>query len=207
MINDAHNRLHGYDRKITHQKTLFLEATDQDWTADLERAIDISQQTIRAKKRQILQEKLAKLTHQNDDNRADIWIGNLSDWKLTDTEKAVLIRGLNYNHRDADKTEFLAALEATLKTNGIHEETQQAIRQTVILTLTRKNIPLARESLAMLLKQDPSDTISTDNMLKLLDLRLTTHFTFNGFTREEEKNKQLPFLDVMVERRTNGEFL
>eukprot|EP00061_Rhincodon_typus_P012303 g37944.t1 len=27
------------------------------------------------------------------------------------------------------------------------------------------------------------------------------------FTSEEEKNKQLPFLDVMVERRTNGEFL
>eukprot|EP00061_Rhincodon_typus_P001842 g15934.t1 len=27
------------------------------------------------------------------------------------------------------------------------------------------------------------------------------------FSREEEKNKQLPFLDVMVEHRTNGEFL
>eukprot|EP00061_Rhincodon_typus_P007532 g29307.t1 len=27
------------------------------------------------------------------------------------------------------------------------------------------------------------------------------------FTREEEKNKQLPFLDVMVECRDNGEFL
>eukprot|EP00061_Rhincodon_typus_P011988 g37400.t1 len=27
------------------------------------------------------------------------------------------------------------------------------------------------------------------------------------FTREEEKNKQLPFLDVMAERRANGEFL
>eukprot|EP00061_Rhincodon_typus_P006650 g27512.t1 len=27
------------------------------------------------------------------------------------------------------------------------------------------------------------------------------------FTREEEKNKQLSFLDVMVERRTNGELL
>eukprot|EP00061_Rhincodon_typus_P009664 g33325.t1 len=27
------------------------------------------------------------------------------------------------------------------------------------------------------------------------------------FTKEEEKNKQLPFLDIMVERRTNREFL
>eukprot|EP00061_Rhincodon_typus_P011298 g36209.t1 len=140
-------------------------------------------------------------------------------------------------------------------------------------------MPLAREILATLLKErDPSDTISTDNMLKLLDLCLTTHFTFKGqiykqingiamgspiwgliaeavmqrlksmallqiqpklwiryvdntfiiikrtkleethhlinnnltvikFTREVEKNVQLPFLDVMVELRANGEFL
>eukprot|EP00061_Rhincodon_typus_P002610 g18003.t1 len=27
------------------------------------------------------------------------------------------------------------------------------------------------------------------------------------FTREEEKNKQLPFLDIIVEHRANGEFL
>eukprot|EP00061_Rhincodon_typus_P003761 g20908.t1 len=38
-----------------------------------------------------------------------------------------------------------------------------------------------------LLKQehDPSDTISTDNMLKLLDLCLTTYFTFNGQIYEQ----------------------
>eukprot|EP00061_Rhincodon_typus_P002332 g17251.t1 len=47
---------------------------------------------------------------------------------------------------------------------------------------TSIDIPLARETLTTLLKQeqDPSDTISTDNMLKLLDLCLTTHFIFNG---------------------------
>eukprot|EP00061_Rhincodon_typus_P006280 g26766.t1 len=127
-------------------------------------------------------------------------------------------------------------------------------------------------------ERDPSDTISTDNMVKLLDICLTTHFNFNGqiyeqinrtpmgspisgiiaeavmqrlkgmallqiqpelwiryvddsfiiikwtkleetqqlinntvtcikFTREEEKNEHLPFLDLMVERRANGEFL
>eukprot|EP00061_Rhincodon_typus_P008292 g30776.t1 len=149
---------------------------------------------------------------------------------------------------------------------------------TALFTLI--DIPLARETLATLLKQeqDLSDTICTENMLKLLDLCLTSHFTFKGqiykqingtpmgspfsgliaeavmqrlesmalpqiqlklwvrymddtfviikwtkleetrklinntltgirFTKEEEKNKQLPFLDVMVECRTNGEFL
>eukprot|EP00061_Rhincodon_typus_P006898 g27996.t1 len=150
----------------------------------------------------------------------------------------------------------------------------------VTALFTSIDIPLATETLATLLKQeqDPNDTISTDNMLKLLDLCLTTHFTFNSqiyeqingthigspisgliaeavtqrlenmalqliqpklwiqymddtfviikwtkleethelinntltgirFTREEEKNKQVPFLDVMVERWTNTEFL
>eukprot|EP00061_Rhincodon_typus_P003970 g21434.t1 len=105
----------------------------------MKQAINISQQTTRAKKRQTLQDKLATLTHQNDNNRTDTWIRNLSDRKLTDTEKAFHTRGLNYNCRNANKTEFLATLEATLRTNNINEETQQTIRQTVILTLTRRS--------------------------------------------------------------------
>eukprot|EP00061_Rhincodon_typus_P016349 g44524.t1 len=101
--------------------------------------MDISQQTTRARKRQTLQDKLATLAHQNNNNRTNTWIRNLSDRKLTDTEKAVLIHGLNYNYRDADKTEFLATLEATLRANNINEEKQQMIRQTVIPTLTRRS--------------------------------------------------------------------
>eukprot|EP00061_Rhincodon_typus_P001279 g14280.t1 len=52
---------------------------------------------------------------------------------------------------------------------------------------TSIDIPLAREITTTLLEQehDPSETISKDNMLKLLDLRLTTHFTFNGQTYEQ----------------------
>eukprot|EP00061_Rhincodon_typus_P004366 g22407.t1 len=145
---------------------------------------------------------------------------------------------------------------------------------------TSIDIPLAWKTITALIEQeqDPSETISTDNKLKLLDLCLIIHFTFSGqiyeqingtpmgspisgliteavlqrlesmalpliqpklwvrniddafviikrikleethklinntltgikFTREEEKNKQLPFLDIMVEHRTNREFL
>eukprot|EP00061_Rhincodon_typus_P001254 g14182.t1 len=82
----------------------------------MEQAINMSRQTTRAKKRQTRQDKLATLTHKNDSNRTDTWIRNLSDRKLTDTEMAVLTWELNYNYRDANKTEFLATLEATLKT-------------------------------------------------------------------------------------------
>eukprot|EP00061_Rhincodon_typus_P006935 g28080.t1 len=105
----------------------------------MEQAININEQTTRVKKRQTLQDKLATLTHQNDNNRADTLIRNLSDRKLTDTEKAIVTRGLNYNYRDANKMEFLATLQATLRTNNINEETQQTIRQTVIPTLTKRS--------------------------------------------------------------------
>eukprot|EP00061_Rhincodon_typus_P008351 g30877.t1 len=49
------------------------------------------------------------------------------------------------------------------------------------------DIPLARERMTARLEQeqDPSETISTDNLLKLLDLCLTTHFTSNGQTYEQ----------------------
>eukprot|EP00061_Rhincodon_typus_P001104 g13720.t1 len=96
----------------------------------MERAVNISQQTTKIKKRQTLQDKLATRTYKNDNNRTDTWIRNPSNRKLTDMEKAVLTRGLNYNYGDANKMEFLATLEATLKTNNINEETQQTIRQT-----------------------------------------------------------------------------
>eukprot|EP00061_Rhincodon_typus_P001465 g14870.t1 len=129
----------------------------------MERAINISRQTTRAQKRQTVQDKLTTLTHKNDNNRTDTWIRNLSDRKLTDAEKAVLTQGLNYNYRDANKTEWLATLEATLKTNDINEETQQTIRQRVVPTLTRKrelNTLNTRERQALdRLKKDKNITV------------------------------------------------
>eukprot|EP00061_Rhincodon_typus_P000580 g12118.t1 len=45
--------------------------------------------------------------------------------------------------------------------------------------------------------------------IKLEETHQLINNTLTGikFTREEEKNNQLPFLDVMVECRANGEFL
>eukprot|EP00061_Rhincodon_typus_P015068 g42537.t1 len=159
---------------------------------------------------------------------------------LTDTEKTFLVHGLNYNYRDAKKTDFLAALESKLKSNGLMEEIQ-TIRQTIVPTLSRKgkwntfnteekkalerlkkdrnililpefvnivketrieedeimisfdvtalftsiNIDPAKETIATLLDesggQAPHDIngINKDSALKLLDLCLTTHFSFN----------------------------
>eukprot|EP00061_Rhincodon_typus_P009980 g33891.t1 len=74
----------------------------------------------------------------NDMDNTDSWIKNILDRTLTDTEMTVLVRGQNYNYRDAKKTDFLAVLESTLKTNGLTEEVQQTIRQTIVPTPSKK---------------------------------------------------------------------
>eukprot|EP00061_Rhincodon_typus_P002395 g17448.t1 len=53
------------------------------------------------------------------------------------------------------------------------------------------------------------DTFVTIKRTKLEETQQLINNTLTGikFTREEEENEQLPFLDLMVERRANGEFL
>eukprot|EP00061_Rhincodon_typus_P006614 g27437.t1 len=77
----------------------------------------IKQHKTRTKKKHTLQEKLTKLIHHKDkdNNKPDSWIRNVSSRPLREIEKAVLICGLTYNHRDKNRTDFMAALEATLK--------------------------------------------------------------------------------------------
>eukprot|EP00061_Rhincodon_typus_P003073 g19210.t1 len=122
MINDVHKRLHKYEWETARQKTLYSDATDQEWTSTLEEAISIQQQKTRTKKRIPLQEKLSKITHFDDMDSIDLWIKNISDQPLTDIKKTILVRGLNYNYRDTKKTDFLAVLESTLKNNGLMEK-------------------------------------------------------------------------------------
>ena len=45
---------------------------------------------------------------------------------------------MNYNFKDAPKRLFLAELEHSMKTNGVTEEAQQQIRQTVVPNMMRK---------------------------------------------------------------------
>eukprot|EP00061_Rhincodon_typus_P008012 g30232.t1 len=54
-----------------------------------------------------------------------------------------------------------------------------------------------------------TDTFVIIKRTKLKETHELINHTLTGirFTKEEEKNKQIPFLDVMVKCRTNGEFL
>eukprot|EP00061_Rhincodon_typus_P003024 g19100.t1 len=133
----------------------------------MEQAINISQQTKRAKKKTDPSGQASHTYPPKRQQQNRHGIRNLSGRKLTDTEKAILTRGLNYNYRNANKTEFLATLEATLRTNNISEETQQTIRQTVIPKLTRRSKlntlnTLERQTLEELQKDKNITTLPAD---------------------------------------------
>eukprot|EP00061_Rhincodon_typus_P017917 g46851.t1 len=53
------------------------------------------------------------------------------------------------------------------------------------------------------------DTFVIIKRTKLEKMHELINITLTGirFTKDEEKNKLLPFLDIMLERRTSGEFL
>eukprot|EP00061_Rhincodon_typus_P006618 g27444.t1 len=61
------------------------------------------------------------------------------------------------------------------------------------------------ESLVRIRYVDDTFVIIKRTKLEETNKLINNILTRIKFTREEEKNKQLPFLDVMVERRTNGE--
>ncbi|KAH9584381.1 hypothetical protein MS3_00000200 [Schistosoma haematobium] len=47
-------------------------------------------------------------------------------------------KGLNYNTSDTSKLEFFAALESSLRTSGVSDETQRDIRRTIVPLTYRK---------------------------------------------------------------------
>jgi hypothetical protein len=89
------------------------------------------------KRKLALGNKLNKFIRTTSPNNNNGWIKNLSSRPLTTAEQDVLIKGLNFNVRDAPQKEYLASLEHALKTTGITEEAQQQIRQVVVPAITR----------------------------------------------------------------------
>ncbi|CAI2738566.1 unnamed protein product, partial [Dicrocoelium dendriticum] len=136
MITDAHNRLRKYDRSMNEHRSSCLQVVGQQLTEQLEAAIEHRVANTRTKKHNALLDKLSKLTSPKDENISDGWIRNLSNRPISDAEKQVLIKGLNYNYRDATATDFLAAFESVLQSNGLDEETQKQIRHTIVPAIT-----------------------------------------------------------------------
>eukprot|EP00061_Rhincodon_typus_P000386 g11537.t1 len=78
------------------------------------------------------------------------------------------------------------------------------LAEAVMQRLERTALPLIQPKLWI---RYVDDTFVIIKRTKLKETHKLINNTFTGieFTREEEKNKQLPFLDVMVECKTNGE--
>ncbi|KER21943.1 hypothetical protein T265_09843 [Opisthorchis viverrini] len=79
-------------------------------------------------------------------------VRSLSRRQLTAVEENVLIKGLNFNFKDASDLEYMATLEAAFKSSDLNEETQQAIRQTIVPAITRNkthNALLTKEKRAV----------------------------------------------------------
>ncbi|VDP95237.1 unnamed protein product [Echinostoma caproni] len=66
------------------------------------------------------------------------WVRNLSNRVITQDEKRILNKGLNFNVRNATNKKYLAELEQTLKSSTIPEDAKQTIRQIIVPALMRK---------------------------------------------------------------------
>ncbi|XP_048460507.1 disks large homolog 1 [Rhincodon typus] len=119
----------------------------------LEQTIDTKQQRTRTRKRLRLQEKPAELIHRDDSNQS---------------------------RHDTSKTDFLAALKSRLKTNELTDETQQAIRQTVVPALNCKHesdtfSTVEREALEGLKKDEITTILPVDKGRMTVVLNRSDH--------------------------------
>ncbi|CAH8600980.1 unnamed protein product [Schistosoma rodhaini] len=132
MITDAHYRIRKYQHVIEDQKRKLQQTLTPEHFETLSTAIETLCKRHREKRRNILKKKIIKISKPTIEENTNNSVVNLSKQPLTNTEEQLLRKGLNYNTSDAPKLAFYAALESSLKTSGISEETQHEIRQSII---------------------------------------------------------------------------
>ncbi|GAA53088.1 putative reverse transcriptase [Clonorchis sinensis] len=121
MITDAHIRLRKYARVLNEQRETCLRTVGPEIIEQLSEARRV-RHTVE-KKRATLERKLYRLVKPTEPTNNEAWIMNLSRRQLTAAEENVLIKGLNFNFKDAGNPEYLASLEAAFTSSGLNEET------------------------------------------------------------------------------------
>ena len=138
LITDAHNRMSKYRSKVSELQAVCADTLDPQKMELLRQAIEHRVKSTEARKKYALDTKLSRILRKSDDaSHNDNWINNLSKRALSKDEENVLTRGLNFNTRDAHTKGYLSNLECVLNSNGLSEEVQQCIRQTVVPAMTR----------------------------------------------------------------------
>lgn len=139
LIADAHNRLRRYQREISQLRNLCLNGIGETLTQNLEKAIALKVNRTKQVVKEKLSAKLARITPSTETDDSEAWIRNLSNRTLSVHEKAVLIKGLNFNYKDANQIDFLAALESAMKSNNLPLERMEEIRQNIVPAMNRRS--------------------------------------------------------------------
>ena len=138
MITDAHHRLAKYTQVVHRERNNCLSQLGCELLQQLEETIQFSVNSTARNRRVKLCDKFEIISRKPPSLNNDKWINNFSNRQLSETHKAVLVKGMKFNTRDATNRQFLASLEHSMKVTGLADEIQQNIRQTIIPSLTRK---------------------------------------------------------------------
>ncbi|XP_046854189.1 uncharacterized protein LOC124447327 [Xenia sp. Carnegie-2017] len=139
LISDAHNRLRIYRRKLNqHRETVTNHITQTD-AKSINETIKETTNAYRTKRHNELQRKLQKSRSFKEINTdTHSWVKNISSKPLTVQQTKILSKGLNYNIKDADKLDFVADLESSLKLTNLNDEIKEDIRHKVTTNLCLK---------------------------------------------------------------------
>lgn len=138
LINDAHRRKDAYCSKIRHFREACSAVLPTEVMTEVDQCIENIKNHKRNKKRQALDEKFSRLKRSNTTTPAQP-VHNVSDYSLTETETAVLSKGLKFNHGDANPLQFIAAFEAGLRHN--RDESQNVAARATITRLLSDKTP------------------------------------------------------------------
>ncbi|CAH8851188.1 unnamed protein product [Trichobilharzia szidati] len=123
MIRDAHYRIKKYQQIMDFEKEKLEKILSREHLSAMITAIALTSSRHRERRRKVLRTKLTKIKKQQPNNTPIDCVVNLSKQPLSKMEQQLLQKGLNYNTEDASKTDFFAALESTLKSSKLSEET------------------------------------------------------------------------------------
>ena len=124
LISDAHNRLPIYRQRLHGSREDVINKTTETDTNSIDYATKQTTNAYKTRRRNQLEQKFKNLrSYKQLHSNADTWVKNISDRPLTEQQTRILVKGLNYNTKDAAKLDYVADLESSLKNTGLPDGT------------------------------------------------------------------------------------
>ncbi|XP_046855882.1 uncharacterized protein LOC124448981 [Xenia sp. Carnegie-2017] len=126
-------------RKLNQHRESVKNHITQTDAKYIDETIKETTNAYRTKRHNELQRKLQKSRSFKEINTdTHSWVKNISSKPLTVQPTKILSKGLNYNIKDANKLDFVADLESTLKFTNLSDEIKEDIRHKVTTNLCLK---------------------------------------------------------------------